>query len=42
MQLCEQDIVERLLNMSSALRQAYVYYQTLLQAKLSISEIQGS
>ena len=32
MQLCEQDIVERLLNMSSALRQAYVYYQTLLQA----------
>ena len=32
LQLCEQDIVERLLAMSADLRLAYNYYQTLLQA----------
>lgn len=31
-QLCEQDIVARLLDMSADLRLAYNYYQTLLQA----------
>lgn len=31
-QLCDQDVVDRLLNMSDELKKAYDYYQTLLQA----------